>query len=58
MQQGKPLSRANEKNHDQKYVQLLPFERLTEIMRDLFACRTFSEGLKMASPAKKLWFAP
>ncbi len=24
--------------------QLLPFERLTEIMRDLFACETFSEG--------------
>ena len=24
--------------------QLLPFDRLTEIMRDLFACETFSEG--------------
>jgi transposase len=24
--------------------QLLPFERLTEIMRDLFACESFSEG--------------
>lgn len=27
-----------------KDYQLLPFERLTEIMRDLFACETFSEG--------------
>ncbi|MFH2007942.1 MAG: IS66 family transposase [bacterium] len=27
-----------------KQYQLLPFERLTEIMRDLFACDTFSEG--------------
>lgn len=27
-----------------KEYQLLPFERLTEIMRDLFACQTFSEG--------------
>lgn len=27
-----------------KEYQLLPFERLTEIMRDLFACETFSEG--------------
>ncbi len=28
-----------------KDYQLLPFERLTEIMRDLFACETFSEGM-------------
>lgn len=27
-----------------KEYQLLPFERLAEIMRDLFACDTFSEG--------------
>lgn len=27
-----------------KEYQLLPFDRLTEIMRDLFACNTFSEG--------------
>ena len=27
-----------------KEYQLLPFDRLTEIMRDLFACATFSEG--------------
>ena len=27
-----------------KEYQLLPFDRLTEIMRDLFACDTFSEG--------------
>jgi len=27
-----------------KDYQLLPFERLTEIMRDLFACDSFSEG--------------
>lgn len=27
-----------------KDYQLLPFERLTEILRDLFACGTFSEG--------------
>ncbi len=27
-----------------KDYQLLPFDRLTEIMRDLFACETFSEG--------------
>lgn len=27
-----------------KEYQLLPFERLAEIMRDLFACGTFSEG--------------
>jgi len=27
-----------------KEYQLLPFDRLTEIMRDLFACETFSEG--------------
>ncbi len=27
-----------------KDYQRLPFERLTEIMRDLFACETFSEG--------------
>ena len=27
-----------------KDYQLIPFERLTEIMRDLFACQTFSEG--------------
>jgi transposase len=27
-----------------KEYQLLPFERLAEIMRDLFACNTFSEG--------------
>ena len=27
-----------------KEYQLLPFDRLAEIMRDLFACDTFSEG--------------
>jgi len=27
-----------------KEYQLLPFDRLTEIMRDLFACKSFSEG--------------
>ena len=27
-----------------KEYQLLPFDRLTEILRDLFACDTFSEG--------------
>ena len=27
-----------------KEYQLLPFDRLTEILRDLFACATFSEG--------------
>ena len=27
-----------------KEYQLLPFDRLTEIMRDLFACNSFSEG--------------
>jgi transposase len=27
-----------------KEYQLLPFERLAEIMRDIFACNTFSEG--------------
>jgi len=27
-----------------KEYQLLPFDRLTEILRDLFACETFSEG--------------
>ena len=27
-----------------KEYQLLPFDRLTEIMRDLFACESFSEG--------------
>lgn len=27
-----------------KEYQLLPFDRLSEIMRDLFACKTFSEG--------------
>jgi len=27
-----------------KEYQLLPFDRMTEIMRDLFACATFSEG--------------
>lgn len=27
-----------------KEYQLLPLERLAEIMRDLFACDTFSEG--------------
>ncbi len=34
-----------------KEYQLLPFERLTEIMRDLFACDTFSEGTLANSSA-------
>lgn len=34
-----------------KEYQLLPFERLAEIMRDLFACGTFSEGTLANSSA-------